>query len=503
MKSDLDKFDHVVVLMLENRSFDNLLGYLYEPGQVPRAQPFEGVAGKALSNPIPPDADQAHHGVVPITKGYIMDNPNPDPGEEYPHVNTQLYGAVIPEANRYKQALHMAAPFNLPDPVPFPAPMNGFLTDYIDTFRLTEGRAPSYDEYKVIMNCYAPDAVPVISTLARQFAVCDHWHCAVPSQTFCNRSFFHAASSSGVVVNLPFAHWIEENRAETIFNRIEASDQDISWKIYFDQNNAFSLTGLIHYARLRDYFDTHFFPMEQFYEDVRTGDLPNYAFIEPRLFINHNDMHPPIRILGKTQPSSVLAGELLIYQVYEAIRRSDSATGSNYQNTLLVITFDEHGGCYDHVSPPAATPPDPTAPDGQMDFKFDRLGVRVPTVLISAYIEPGTVISAPLQHASILKTLAEKWGLGYLTERDKSATGIREAFSRSQPRDRKDWPEITPRKTSDERASNLDHPLNKLQKDILGLAIAIGGDPEASLSDIKTVFEAEQFMKRKLGQLKE
>src|SRR3712207_753278 len=102
MNSNLEAFDHVVVLLLENRSFDNLLGYLYEPNQVPRGQIFEGVAGKALSNPIPDYADQADRRVVPVAKGYVMDNPNPDPGEEYPHVNTQLYGTVLPETNRYK-----------------------------------------------------------------------------------------------------------------------------------------------------------------------------------------------------------------------------------------------------------------------------------------------------------------------------------------------------------------------------------------------------------------
>src|SRR5205823_3285636 len=91
----LDRFDYVVVLMLENRSFDNMLGYLYPPAQVPRGQAFEGVAGKQLSNPIPHDAHSAERGVVPVSPGTVMDNPNPDPGEEYPHVNTQLYGTVL------------------------------------------------------------------------------------------------------------------------------------------------------------------------------------------------------------------------------------------------------------------------------------------------------------------------------------------------------------------------------------------------------------------------
>jgi phospholipase C len=92
---DLASFDHVVVLMLENRSFDNLLGYLYEPGAVPRGESFEGVWGKDLYNPIPPHAAQAHRQVVLVHQGTDAEHPKPDPGETYPHVHTQLYGTPL------------------------------------------------------------------------------------------------------------------------------------------------------------------------------------------------------------------------------------------------------------------------------------------------------------------------------------------------------------------------------------------------------------------------
>ena len=106
MASNLDRIDHIVVLMLENRSFDNMLGWLYDPDnappcdKVPRGQSFEGVSGKPLSNPIPPYAHDADRGSVPVGKASIITTPNPDPGEEYYRVNTQLYGTVIPPANR-------------------------------------------------------------------------------------------------------------------------------------------------------------------------------------------------------------------------------------------------------------------------------------------------------------------------------------------------------------------------------------------------------------------
>ena len=495
----LDTFDHVVVLMLENRSFDNMLGYLYEPGMALRGQNFEGVAGTNLSNPIPPDAMDADRKTVPVSSGTVMDNPNPDPGEEYPHISTQLFGTVIPRGNEYLSATSMSEPFNTPDPSPAAPPMTGFVTDYINNFIRTERRPPSYTEYSVIMQCYRPEAVPVVSALAREFAVCDHWFCEVPSQTFTNRSFMHAASSSGAVINEPYAHWVKQNNAETIFELLEASGR--SWKIYFDEEDVFPLTVLLHYPRLQNFVKTNVATMAHFFEDARNGTLPSYAFIEPRLFVNHNDMHPPVRIAGRTQRSSVLAGEVLVNNIYDAIRLSNSTNGSNFGNTLLAITFDEHGGCYDHVPPPTASPPNASKPIGQFGFKFDRQGVRVPAVLVSAYIEPGTIINTKLSHTSIIRTLADKWNLGHLTERDRTAANLSEAFNRSVPRARAEWPVITPRQMSSGLASESDHdhPLNALQSAIVGLAVAVSGDSLLQPGEVITVSDAIHRMRRELS----
>lgn len=125
--------------------------------------------------------------------------PNPDPGEEFTHVNTQLFGLIDPPVNRGVMSERMAAPFNAPkDPDATPT-MDGFVTDYISAFTSEMGRQPAYDEYAQIMTGYTPEQVPAISAIARGFAAFDHWHCEVPSQTFTNRSFFHAAGSSGFV----------------------------------------------------------------------------------------------------------------------------------------------------------------------------------------------------------------------------------------------------------------------------------------------------------------
>ena len=193
--------DHVVVLMFENRSFDNLLGRLYQPGEVPC---FEGVTGKDLTNPIPDWASDQGSGAGNVHYGTAagMNTPSPDPGEEYQHVNTQLFGIIDPRANRGVLAARMVVPYNAPpDPRQRP-PMNGFVTDYISSFTAEMGRQPRYDEYAQIMTGYTAAQLPVVSALARGFATFDHWFCEVPSQTFANRSFLHAASSSGFVDNL-------------------------------------------------------------------------------------------------------------------------------------------------------------------------------------------------------------------------------------------------------------------------------------------------------------
>lgn len=492
----LRRFDHVVVLMLENRSFDNMLGYLYT--NPPAGARFEGVANKQLSNPIPQDADQAAKKVsVPVFATDIMDSPNPDPGEEYPHVNTQLYGTVWPSTNRLLAALQMIPPYNFPPPdVPSTPTMAGFLTDYINNFEATTGRRPLHDEYKGVMGCFAPDSVPVLSTLARQFAVCDHWFCSVPSQTFCNRSFFHAASSSNLIINAPYANWVKSNNAETVFDRMTA--KKVSWNVYYDREDVFPVTAAIHFPRLKTYVPTNFHTMEQFFDDVAAGNLPKYSFIEPRMFYNHNDQHPPAIVGGHTLTSSVLAGEILINSIYDAIRQSQSPKGNNFQNTVFIITYDEHGGCYDHVPPPPAVPPDSSGP-GQMDFGFDRLGVRVPTVIVSAWTEPGTIVNTPLNHNSVLKTMSLKWDLGNLTARDLAAEPFLEALNRDKPRGQSDWPSISARAYSyPPKPANSDHPLNGLQRGVLGLILQIVKEQDLTAGRILTVAEAIYYMRKNL-----
>lgn len=446
-------FDHLVVLMFENRSFDNLLGYLYGSTDLPAGETFDGLAGTTHTNPSPAGPIAPHVYTGPTDS--IMSSPSPDPGEEYPHVNTQLFGTVDPPSNANVDYSEMTSPFNAP-PTGTAATMQGFVIDYINNFVATLGREPTREEYAVIMGSFSPGMLPVTSTLARAFAVYDRWFCAVPSQTFCNRAFFHASTSSGFVNNrgkAGYSKWTipASNPAPTIFNRLE--QKGISWAVYFDESQVVSLTGLINAPALEPYWWTRFRTMTQFREDVAAGRLPAYSFIEPRLLFNHNDMHPPtatftfVGLGGNTIAigghSDIRAGEKLLHDVYSAIRTSATPDGSNAMNTMLLVTFDEHGGTYDHVPPPAATPPEARKVT-EMDFSFDRLGVRVPTIAISAYTRSGTIIHDEMNHAAVIATLCEKFELAPLTARDKGARTIGNAVNLMEPRQSSDWPETTP-----------------------------------------------------------
>jgi phospholipase C len=513
----LDRFDHVVVLMLENRSFDNLLGYLYsQQYPVPSGQPFEGVDGQNISNPIPKAWQFTDGNGKPVTEVPVApisdvnlkkkSPPFPDPGEDYPHVNTQLFNPDTPDPFNRK-------PYNAPIPLHAPS-MKGFVNDYIVNYINTEypGTNPSpdqafYEHYKYIMQCYDPADLPVLSGLAREFAVFDHWFCSVPSETICNRNFWHAGTSWGHVINPGPADdkddqsnkpnteaWIENTKGATLFSQLANATPQIDWKIYsdnkvplFDPNkgilckifrflsdlipgwirkflckacrdsglarigfvkticDGFAATGnlplpvtpLLHLLNFAPLFESHFSDlfntMEDFKADCANGQLPAYSFIEPNFFNPHNDMHPstPGEVVdgGPQKVSPVLLGEALVWEIYNAIFTSPQLR----DNTLLVITFDEHGGCHDHVPPPGrygellveptgiATPPDLDGYTPWDDFHFIRLGVRVPMVMVSPCINKNTIINTPMSHTSFLKTVHEKWGLASLSAREDAS----------------------------------------------------------------------------------
>lgn len=418
------RIEHVVVLMLENRSFDSMLGKLY-----PKGPGFDGLSGEE-SNPYTGEGDILVWSSS-ATDPRSMSIPDPDPGELWTDINMQLFGLNGTPGNQ------------------IPA-MNGFVDNYMR--QTAEHGSYSPD---AIMHCYAPEQVPVISQLASQFAVCDQWFASAPCQTWPNRFFLHCATAGGYENNSP-THF--PYMMDTVFNRLE--DAGKPWKIYFhDFPQTLTLT------KLWPYLD-HFRLFDEFLEDAKNGNLPAYAFIEPRYFPDAelpNDQHPP---------HNVGMGEELIASVYNAVRNSPA-----WKKTLLIVIYDEHGGCYDHVPPPAAIPPDDSRPQ---PFGFDRYGVRIPAVLVSPYIRQGTILRAvqdgnlphdgppyPFDHTSVYATLRKCFGLSApLTSRDAAALDLEDVLNLDSP-DNDGPPSVTPLPypmTESDIQKALDAPLNDFQK---------------------------------------
>jgi len=490
-------FDHVVVLMGENRSFDNLLGWLYTPETLPEGETFDGLAFGDYGNPDATGRRVVAH-VYQGPTDTVMGMPRPDPGEEFPFVNTQIFGTVEPASNAALGVDAMSAPFNAPPKGANPT-MEGFVRDYRNHLqRARKGTAPPDEEVDQIMGGFSPEMLPVLSTLAREFAVFDAWFAGVPSQTYCNRSFFHASTSHGYVTNEHnggHSKWLDAPPTDTIFNRLD--DAGLSWKVYYDERQLISLTGLIHAPALEKLWRTkHFGFMSEFYEQAAAGTLPAYAFLEPRLVYNHNDFHPPVGVFRSSEVegelvadsalSDVRAGEALVAQVYDAVRTSSARNGSNALNTLLLITFDEHGGTFDHVPPPAATPPTADAPAGEMGFRFDRLGARVPAIAVSAYTRAGTILHDEMHHGSVIATLCRLHGLPPLNRRDAGANDLFSVVNLREPRDPRQWPTVHPmyvpanpeaQELADpSRHPHKDKPLSPPGKGLVGLLLAKYGD---------------------------
>ena len=397
--SGLASVNSVVVLMLENRSFDHMLGFLY-PGNVsPSGQPFEGLAGTE-SNPGSNGQPVTVFKIEPTTpSAYFM--PGADPGEGYMATNDQLYGSNDGPASSGQAATGQ-----------------GYVTNYAYTlgWQSKESGWPivAGTVEGDIMGCFTPQTLPVLSALATGYAVCDQWFASAPTETMPNRAFACAATSQG--------HMDDKTHtfsSPTIFGLLDAAG--LGWAVYgYDAEPLTKNT----YTQISSAAASHFGKFADFQAAAAAGTLPPYTFLEPSWSSSGNSQHPNY---------DVALGEQLIHDVYEAL-----LAGPGWPGTLLVITYDEHGGCYDHVPPTwGAVPPDSDA--GEFGFGFDRFGVRVPTVLVSPLIAPGTVYrvpagGTPLDHTSVLKTVEQRWNLPTLTARDAAAPGFGDVLTLTTPR---------------------------------------------------------------------
>jgi phospholipase C len=439
--SGLGAINHFVVLMLENRSFDHMLGYMQNSNPA-----YAGMAASDF-NYEDPRTGKNKIGVGKATATALAF----DPAHEFPEVQIQLYG---PAAN------------GTANPPSSPAPMSGF------AFSSLGAKGAKVAQ---VMGCFEPSQIPVFTKLADEFAAFNFWYSPLPGATWPNRFFVHAGTSGGlsespsngqIVAGFDFPNG-------TIYERLEAAGR--TWRIYYeDMPQALGVWSL-----RSKYLSSRFRGMSKFYRDVAAGSLPDYVFIEPWYDVFHdyvrgNSLHPH---------NDVSRGEQLIKDVYEAIRNS-----TLWPDTMLVITFDEHGGFYDHLSPPAAPPTgDDRRYASKPPFKFDRYGVRVPTVVVSAHTERQTVVgsdpadpSTMFDHCSIPATVRKRFGLKPLSKREEKANTLDVALNRTTRRDQ-DAPRtlpVPPRaprpiRPAIRRMAATAKKLTKQQEAFLALAVAM------------------------------
>lgn len=337
--------EHVIVLMLENNSFDRMLGGLLPPRPDP-ATPGGGVKGAAQHFSNIDHTTGKNYTMSPTSAREMPE----DPGHEYSDTIGQI-------ANN----------------------SSGFVANFVS-------RHPSSPatERQEIMSYYGDGDLPVLHALAKNFTICDRWFSSMPGPTWPNRLFLYSGTSLGFTDMNALHQWDQK----TLFDQLSADG--ISWRLYYGD---VSSTAIL----LNKPDPYYMYSMRYFFQHAAgpAADFPAFSLIEPAYFLSPNDQHPP---------HDVFRGEALVADVYNALRSNDEL----WRKSLLVITYDEHGGFFDHIDPPAAIPPDDRR-DGS-GFNWDRLGVRVPAVLVSPWFDQG-VITETFDHTSLVRFVLDLNGL--------------------------------------------------------------------------------------------
>jgi phospholipase C len=400
MPPGLDNLKHLVVLMMENRSFDHMLGGMWQANH-----DIDGLRGNESN----PDTTGATMTVQPNAQ--YQGQLTPDPDHDFASVDLQIFnGGPLPT-------------------------MQGFIASFFN-------KQQNVNHSRQIMYYFKPEKLPVLTTLASEFALFNRWFASIPGPTLCNRAFAHYGTSFGHVGMEVF---YANQKFKSIYERV--IDAGLKSKLYyFDQ-----VSSTLEVVNLLQNQSQLFGTFTQFIDDCNAGTLPDYSFVEP----NYSDHDSPGggQIIASDQHPDhhVAEGERFIASVYQAIRRNPALWAS----TALLITYDEHGGIYDHVPPPACMPDgfvaQPKDTQTNKPFLFDRLGVRVPAILVSPWVPKGVVqpnaagAERIFEHASIPAT-ASKWLIPNFNNNDRSP---REAAAEtfldllSLPVMRPDCPEFT------------------------------------------------------------
>jgi phospholipase C len=360
--------DHIVVLMLENHSFDNLFGMLG------RGDGF----------------DLDRHGRPTAT------NPYPDGRIQHAfHMPTtcQLHARPSQEWTASHNSYHNGA-------------NDGFVSTPISpaTTEIVGGVAMGY---------WTGDDLPFTYSLARAFPIADRWFSSLLGQTHANRRYLIAGTSVGMTqtVNPTTPQGMAAltspvPAAGTIFNQLDL--HGIGWANYAALI-PFGATPLLYPVNNQTTETAHQKPFAQFFTDAAAGTLPAFSLLDPDYSTQSQE-----------NPENIVVGEAMLAQVVAALGASPQ-----WPRTLFVLTYDEHGGYYDHVPPPPALPPDAIGPSvfpGESTYDgFARYGFRVPTVVVSPFAKRHHVSHRVYDHTSIIAMLARKWNLPALTFRDANA----------------------------------------------------------------------------------
>ncbi|XP_017629833.2 non-specific phospholipase C4-like [Gossypium arboreum] len=449
----------IVILVQENRSFDHMLGWFKSLNPE-----IDGVTGSE-SNPISTSDPNSPMVFFKDNSEYV----DPDPAHSIQAIYEQVFGQPWSS--------------DLPNP-PHEPTMNGFAQN---AERTEKGMA------EAVMKGFKPDAVPVYKELASKFGICDRWFASVPSSTQPNRMFVHSATSYGQTSN-DAIKLIKGFPQKTIFESLDESG--FSFGIYYQYPPStlfFRNLRQMKYLKNFHQFDLHF------KKHCEEGKLPNYVVVEQRYFdllsVPANDDHPS---------HDVSEGQKFVKEVYEALRSSPQ-----WREMLLVITYDEHGGFYDHVPTPTTGVPSPDDIVGPepYHFRFDRLGVRVPTFFVSPWIEPGTVIHRPsgpyptseFEHSSIPATVKKIFNLKeFLTKRDAWAATFEGVINRKNPR--VDCPVTFPEPVNMRPTEAKETvKLSDFQKELVQMAAVLNGDHKSGMYPHKlvekmTVAEAAKYV---------
>jgi phospholipase C len=447
-------FDHIVVLMLENRSFDHLFGFLGKGDGVPRG---------GIKNYLRPGDTSSQ--AFSTQKGGDFVAVGQGPSHSLKETNMQLFGMTKPtDADQAK----------LPT-------MNGFVASFRTALAYDLKRAPTTNELQQAMNCFDPVQLPVLSTLAKNFVLCDRWFADVPGPTMPNRAFVHAATSQGYTYN---ANWRPHFTCKTLYDRINA-DPHRTWRIYsHDEDDVHEL-----YPGLEKDASNHVEFEGNFTADVAGDKLASYSFITPAFL--SSPQHPTNSMHA---PADVRPAEKLVADVYGALRGAPNV----WKKTLLIVLFDEHGGYQDHVPPPATVSPDGIP--GRLDqsflvpFDFKRLGLRVPAILVSPWFQPA-VDSTVYSHSTIPGSVIEALQLpgGFLTERDRHAAKLTAKYLTQSPAHV--WRDVTPNVVVPVQPPALDH----LQRELLDGTVHLDPHPAQRSTlrtqDIQDPAQAKAFMR--------